>query len=164
MVNKKNILVVFTVISLILLFLFYPTEKRKIKRLLKNTAEWVRKTEEDTALSIALKSKRSRKYFSQKVFLKIERKEIEREITIEDIEKGYIFLMGSVVTFKATISDIKVEILNNFLAEANASVIVETGGKSIEELSSVNEVNFGLTKTDEGWRINKIVVKEVLEK
>lgn len=165
MVKKKKIFIILAGISVILLLvLFYPTEKRKIKRLLKSVAEWAQKTEKDTTLSIALKSRQSKKYFAQKVLLKIERREIEREFTIEDIERGYIFLMGSSASFKVTISDIQIEILDDFSAEADASVIVETRGRTIEELSSANEMNFGLTKTKEGWKINKIVVKEVLEK
>ncbi|NMC00405.1 MAG: hypothetical protein GYA35_09020 [Thermoanaerobaculaceae bacterium] len=164
MVNKRIFLIVLSAIFITALLLFYPTEKRKIKNLMKKTAEWVQKSEEDTPLSIAVKSKKSRKFFADKVLLKIERRNYEREIPIEEIEKGYLYLMSSNSKFKVTIKDINIEIVDDFSAEADSAVIVETKGGTLEEFSNVNEVGFGLTKTEEGWRIRKIEIKEVLEK
>lgn len=164
MVNKKNVLIVFAVLFIGLVILFYPTEKRKIKRLLKNSCEWVQKSENDTAISIAIKSKKSKKFFAEKVLLKIERRNFEREISIEEIERGYIYLMTSNSKFKVSVKDLNVEIIDDFSAEADSAVIVEAKGGTLEEFSNVNEVLFGLKKMEDGWRINKIEIKEVLEK
>lgn len=164
MVNKKNVFIIFGFFILLVLIVFYPTEKRKIKKLLKNTTEWVQKNKDDTALTIAVKSKQSKNFFSEKILLKIERKGIEREISLEDIERWYLFLMKSNADFKVKLIDINIDVKNTFYAEAVATVLIEAKGDSLEEFSNVNEVNLGLSKKDKGWRINKIEIVEVLEK
>lgn len=164
MVNKKNVLIGLGVLCVVFLFFFYPTEKRKIKKLLKNTAEWAQKSKDDTPLTIAVKSKRSKKFFAEKVLLKIEKRNFEREIGLEDIERGYLFLMSSSAVFKVKISDVDIEAVSEFSADAVATVLVEAKGGSLEEFSNVNEVAFGFIKKEEGWRISKIEIKEVLEK
>jgi hypothetical protein len=164
MVNKKNILIVLGLLFIAFLIFFYPTEKRKIKKLLKNTAEWAQKSKDDTALAVAVKSKRSKNFFADKVLLKIEKRDLEREVALEDIERGYLFLMSSNDYFKVKITDIDIEKIEDFSAEAVATVLIEAKGGTLEEFSNVNEVSFGFTKKEEGWRINKIEIKEVLEK
>lgn len=164
MVNKKNLTIFFVIFVVVSLFLFYPTEKRKIKRLLKNTANWAQKNKHDNALSLAVKSKRSKNFFADKVLLKIQKKGFESEISLEDIERGFLFLMNSSTFYKVKITDIDIEFKSDFYAEAVSTVIIEAKGGTLEEFSNINEVAFGFSKKEEGWRINKIEVIEVLEK
>lgn len=164
MVNKKNLIIVVTICCIFALFLFYPTEKRKIKRLLKNTANWAQKNKDDSALALAVKSKKSKNFFADRVLLKIQKRDLKREVSLEDIERGFLFLMNSTTFFKIKISDIDVELKSDFYAEAVSTVIIEAKGGTLEEFSNVNEVVFGFSKKEEGWRIDKIEVIEVLEK
>lgn len=164
MVNKRNYIIIFAIFFVFSLFLFYPTEKRKIKRLLKNTANWAQKNKDDNALALGVKSKKSKNFFADKVLLKIQKIGFEREISLEDIEKGFLFLMNSCTFFKIKITDIVIELKSDFYAESILTVIIEAKGGTLEEISNVNEVAFGLSKKEEGWKIDKIEVIEVLEK
>lgn len=144
--------------------LFYPTEKRKIKRVLKRGCEWVEKKGDENPLVFAVKSKNGEKIFSKIVFLKYDKYNFKRDVSIEEIERGYISLMQSVKSLNVKITDFNIEIDDNISATCDATVLIDTSGEIYSDLKNVSEVLFTLKKEDKGWRISGIEVVEVLQK
>lgn len=163
MVNKK-VFIAAAIAAAVLLALFYPTEKRKIKRTLKNVSEWVSKDVDATMLSVAAKSKKAGKYFAPKALFAYEKKGIEAEFSLEEIERGYVFLLQQERKFKVGFRDVKIDLGENNAASATLTALVESEGTTFDGLSSVNEISLELQKGDEGWRIRAVKINEVLEK
>lgn len=152
------------VLFVILLIAYFPTEKRRVKKLLVNAAGWVTKEGGESPVVIAARSKKAGRFFSPRIDLSIERSGLERPFSIEEIERGYLFLMQQKRVFRVKLADIKIEITGDGTASAEATVLVESEGGGSEGLSNVNEVSFGLRKGDDGWRISSVRVVEVLER
>lgn len=147
-----------------LLVAFFPTEKRKARRLLMNTAAWASKTGDENPVVIAAKAGKAGRFFSPKVGFVYEKRELERELAIEDLQRGYLLLMRQKTRFKVMLADVEIEITGEDTASAEATVLIESEGGDSGDLSNVNEVAFELRKGDEGWRISGIRIREVLDK
>jgi hypothetical protein len=163
MVKKRSLLIILISLILIGIVVFYPTEKRKIKRVLKRGCEWVEKRGDENPLVFAVKSKNGEKIFSKSVFLKYN-KYVKRDVSIEEIERGYISLMQSVKSLNVKITDFNIEIVDDISASCDATVLIDTSGEIYSDLKNVSEVLFTFKKEDKGWRISGIEVVEVLEK
>jgi hypothetical protein len=164
MVRNRILIISLVAAAAILIVMFFPTDKRKIARLLKNTAAWATKEEGDSLLVIAAKSQKAGKFFTKKVAFNYEKRDFERELSLEEIERGYIFLMQQKTKFKVKMADIEIELSGDDGAAGTATLLVESEGASLEGLSNVNEVEYAFQKQDEGWRISGIKIVEVLEK
>jgi len=164
MVKKRSLLIILISLILIGIVVFYPTEKRKIKKVLKRGCEWVEKRGDENPLVFAVKSKNGEKIFSKSVFLKYNKYDFKRDVSIEEIERGYISLMQSVKSLNVKITDFNIEIVDDISASCDATVLIDTSGEIYSDLKNVSEVLFTFKKEDKGWRISGIEVVEVLEK
>ncbi len=164
MVKKRSLLIVLISLILIGIVVFYPTEKRKIKKVLKRGCEWVEKRGDENPLVFAVKSKNGEKIFSKSVFLKYNKYDFKRDVSIEEIERGYISLMQSVKSLNVKITDFNIEIVDDISASCDATVLIDTSGEIYSDLKNVSEVLFTFKKEDKGWRISGIEAVEVLEK
>jgi hypothetical protein len=161
---KNKILIIIIAAAAILIVMFFPTDKRKIRKLLNHTAEWATKESGDSPLIVAARSKKAERFFSKKVSFNYEKRDFERELSIEDIERGYFLLMQQKTKFKVKMTDIEIELSGDDGAAGTATLLVESEGASYEGLSNVNEVEFVFQKQDDGWRIKGAKIVEVLEK
>ena len=109
---------------ILLIFLavaFYPTDKRKVRRLMKNTAEWASKEAGENLVVVAARSKKAEKLFAQRVDFVYEKREMERQLSVEDIERGYLYLMQQKTSFKVKLADVGIEITGDDTATADAT-------------------------------------------
>lgn len=164
MVKNKKSFVAILLFCFLLLVIFYPTEKRKIKRVLKKTAEWVKKEGEENPLVFGLRAKNAEKLFQKKVQFKYKRYNLEREVSIDEIQKGYLMLMQSTKKFNIKFKDLKIDILDNENSTCDATLLLESDSTSFGDLSKVQEIFFTFNKSDEGWKISGVEVVEVFEK
>ena len=161
---KKYAAVGAVLVAVVLVMAFYPTEERKIRKLLRDTAGWASKEGGENPVAIAARSKKANRFFAPEVDLAVEKIGLERSLSVDDVERGYLVLMRQKTVFKVKLADVGIEITGDEAASAEATVLVESEGGGGEGLSNVNEVAFGLHKGEEGWRISGIRVREVLER
>lgn len=161
---KRYIVAAAVILAAALLIVFFPTEKRKVRRLLGNTAEWASKRVDESPLVIAAKSVKAGKFFSPAVSFVYEKRDIERQLALEDLERGYLFLMRQKTRFSVKLADVEIVIGDDGSASAEATVFVESEGGEGDSISNVNDVLFEFRKGGEGWRICGIRIKEVLDK
>lgn len=160
---KKRILLAISLLVIALIFFYYPTEKRKIKKTIRELESWLERKEDLNLIGIAIKSKKAKDFFKNECDINFKDK-WQRTFSIEEIEKGYYQIMTRFSYLKVMFKDLDIQINENGTAYVQSAILIESKGANVEDLTSVNEVILTMEKIEKKWKIKELKIEEILEK
>lgn len=146
------------------LLLFYPTDRRKVKKVFSRTAEWVSKEGPEGALSLAQKIPEGEKLFADPCELEAEAYRLSQSFTPRELAQLAAGARTRFDTLELKFYDLEVWFPEDGKAEATVTLRLEGRSSGGESLSETHEMDCVLLEQKGRWRFARIALVEVLKK
>ena len=146
------------------LVLFYPTDRRKVKKVFSSTAEWVSKEGPAGALSLAQKIPEGEKLFADPCELEAEAYRLSQSFTPRELAQLAAGARTRFDTLELKFYDLEVWFPEDGKAEATVTLRLEGRSSGGESLSETHEMDCILLEQEARSRFARISLVEVLNK
>jgi hypothetical protein len=146
------------------LVLFYPTDRRKVKKLFARTAEWMSKEGPQGALSQAQRIPEGEKLFADPCELEAEAYKLSESFTPGEIARLAVGARSRFDSLTLTFYDLEVWFPEEGKAEATVTARLQGDSSGGESLAETHEMECLLVEQEGRWRFQRIKLVEVLKK
>jgi hypothetical protein len=146
------------------LILFYPTDRRKVKKVFSRTAEWVSKEGPEGALSQAQRIPEGERLFADPCELEAEAYRLSQSFTPRELARMAVGARSRFDTLELKFYDLEVWFPEDGKAEATVTLRLEGRSSGGESLSETHEMDCELVEEDGRWLFRSIKLVEVLKK
>lgn len=146
------------------LLLFYPTDRRKVKKVFAHTAEWVSKEGPEGALAQAQRIPEGEGFFADPCELEAEAYRLSEKLAPREIAQLAVGARSRFDRLELKFYDLEVWFPEDGKAEATVTLRLEGASSGGESLSETHEMECLLVKQEGRWRFQRIKLVEVLKK
>ena len=146
------------------LLLFYPTDRRKVKKVFSRTAGWVSKEGPEGALSLAQRIPEGEKLFSDPCELEAEAYKLSEKFSPKELAQLAVGTRSRFDRLTLSFYDLEVWFPEDGNAEATVTARLEGASSGGESFAETHEMECLLVEQEGRWRFRRIKLVEVLKK
>lgn len=161
--NKLLFILTAAVLAVVLFFFLFPNQEKEVKKQLNRLSRYASKQQDEPTLTSLTTSAKIGKLFAETSILKIKNPGIEGSFSRKEIMDRVTMARNAFGDLNVSFYDIDIRFPGETTAEAVLTMRM-LGKLGTEDFADVQEVRFGLEKTDRKWLINEVEFIEVLEK